>query len=128
MGLPNIAKYSDSLKIDTEVGKGDGALYDSVGPTVERRAFWLDRFFHSVTLDSDKCVGCTNCIKRCPTEAIRVRNGKAHIISERCIDCGECIRVCPHHAKKANSDPLESIGAFEYKIGPACPQPVRAVQ
>ena len=81
----------------------------------------MDRFFHSVTLDSDKCVGCTNCIKRCPTEAIRVRNGKAHIISERCIDCGECIRVCPHHAKKANSDPLESIGAFEYKI--ALPAP-----
>lgn len=81
----------------------------------------MDRFFHSVTLDSDKCVGCTNCIKRCPTEAIRVRNGKAHIISERCIDCGECIRVCPHHAKKANSDPLESIRAFEYKI--ALPAP-----
>ena len=81
----------------------------------------MDRFFHSVTLDSDKCVGCTNCIKRCPTEAIRVRNGKAHIISERCIDCGECIRVCPHHAKKAKSDPLESIEAFDYRI--ALPAP-----
>ena len=43
-------------------------------------------FFHSVTLDEGKCVGCTNCIKRCPTEAIRVRNGKAVITSERCID------------------------------------------
>ena len=29
MGLPNIAKYSDSLKIDTEVGKGT-ALYMTV--------------------------------------------------------------------------------------------------
>ena len=46
----------------------------------------MDRFFHSVTLDKDKCVGCTNCIKRCPTQAIRVRGGKAQIISERCID------------------------------------------
>ena len=53
-------------------------------------------FFHSVTLDESKCVGCTNCIKRCPTEAIRVRSGKAVIMSERCIDCGECIRICPH--------------------------------
>ena len=52
----------------------------------------MDRFFHSVTLDKDKCLGCTNCIKRCPTEAIRVREGKAQIISERCIDCGECQR------------------------------------
>ncbi len=81
----------------------------------------LDRFFHSVTLDQDKCLGCTNCIKRCPTEAIRVRNGKAQIISERCIDCGECIRVCPHHAKKAKSDPLSSIESWNYKI--AIPAP-----
>jgi len=81
----------------------------------------MDRFFHSVTLDRDKCMGCTNCIKRCPTEAIRVRNGKARIISERCIDCGECIRVCPHHAKKARSDELSMIDNFEYKI--ALPAP-----
>ncbi len=81
----------------------------------------MDRFFHSVTLESEKCVGCTNCIKRCPTEAIRVRNGKAHIISERCIDCGECIRVCPHHAKKAQYDHLNIIEGFRYKI--ALPAP-----
>lgn len=62
------------------------------------RVFHMNTYFHSVRLDEEKCMGCTNCIKRCPTQAIRVRNGKAHIISERCIDCGECIRVCPHHA------------------------------
>jgi iron only hydrogenase large subunit-like protein len=76
---------------------------------------------HSVTLDKDKCKGCTTCIKHCPTEAIRVRNGRAHIIEERCIDCGECIRVCPHKAKKAICDPLDIIDGFEYKI--ALPAP-----
>ncbi len=81
----------------------------------------MDQFFHSVTLDRDKCMGCTNCIKRCPTEAIRVRDGKAKIISERCIDCGECIRVCPHHAKKAKYDELSIIENFQYKI--ALPAP-----
>jgi iron only hydrogenase large subunit-like protein len=78
-------------------------------------------YFHSVTLDKDKCKGCTNCIKHCPTEAIRVRNGKAVIIRERCIDCGECIRVCPYHAKKAVTDPLSSIEEYKYKI--ALPAP-----
>lgn len=66
-------------------------------------------FFHSVRLDESKCMGCTNCIKRCPTGAIRVRRGKAYIISERCIDCGECIRICPHHAKYAEKYPLTSF-------------------
>ena len=78
-------------------------------------------FFHSVTLDESKCVGCTNCIKRCPTEAIRVRNGKAVITSERCIDCGECIRICPHHAKRAKHDHLSMLERFTYKI--ALPAP-----
>lgn len=78
-------------------------------------------FYHSVRLDREKCRGCTNCIKRCPTGAIRVRGGKAHIIKERCIDCGECINVCPHHAKYAENEPLEKIHEFKYKI--ALPAP-----
>ena len=77
--------------------------------------------FHSVRLEGEKCRGCTNCLKRCPTEAIRVRGGRAHIIDERCIDCGECIRVCSYHAKVAVTDPLSSISRFKYKI--ALPAP-----
>ena len=79
------------------------------------------RFFHSVRLEKDTCRACTNCLKRCPTEAIRVRGGRAHIIDERCIDCGECIRVCEYHAKIAVTDPLSSISRFKYKI--ALPAP-----
>ena len=78
-------------------------------------------YFHSVTLDKDKCRGCTNCIKRCPTEAIRVRGGKAKIIKGRCIDCGECIRVCPYHAKRAVTDDFEELKNYKYNI--ALPAP-----
>lgn len=78
-------------------------------------------YFHSVTLDEKKCRGCITCVKRCPTEAIRVKNGKATIIKERCIDCGECIRVCPHHAKKAVYDKLVMLEQFEYNV--ALPAP-----
>ena len=67
-------------------------------------------------LDKELCMGCINCIKRCPTEAIRVRDGKAHILKERCIDCGECIRICPHHAKKAITDPVSILENFQYTI------------
>jgi iron only hydrogenase large subunit-like protein len=81
----------------------------------------MEAITHSVTLEPDKCKGCINCIKRCPTEAIRVRNGKAVIMSDHCIDCGECIRVCPNHAKKAISDPFSMIGNYKHKI--ALPAP-----
>lgn len=81
----------------------------------------MSKYFHSVELEADLCCGCTNCLKRCPTEAIRVHGGKAKILSERCIDCGECIRICPHHAKKAHSTTFEEINKYKYKV--AIPAP-----
>ena len=33
----------------------------------------LTPYRHSVSLEPDKCKGCTNCLKRCPVEAIRIR-------------------------------------------------------
>ena len=80
-----------------------------------------DHAIHSVLLDRDKCVGCTSCIKRCPTRAIRVRNKKALILSERCIDCAECVRICEHHAKIPNYDSLDRMNDYEYKV--ALPAP-----
>ena len=79
------------------------------------------KLFHSVTLNLDKCKGCTTCIKHCPTEAIRVRFGKAYIIEERCIDCGQCIRVCPHRAKSAVCDSFDALSDFRFNI--ALPAP-----
>ncbi len=76
---------------------------------------------HSVSLDIEKCKGCTHCLKRCPTEAIRIRDGHATIDPDRCIDCGECIRQCPHNAKKAIYDKLSSLPADKYLI--ALPAP-----
>ncbi len=81
----------------------------------------MQEYKHSVSLDIAKCKGCTTCLKRCPTEAIRIRDGHAKINSARCIDCGECIRVCPHKAKKAISDTLADMK--EYKINVALPAP-----
>lgn len=77
--------------------------------------------YHSVRLDKTRCKGCTNCLKHCPTEAIRVRNGRAHIIDERCIDCGECIRICDYHAKVAITDDISVIHGYKYAI--ALPAP-----
>ncbi len=81
----------------------------------------MQKFWHSVTLDRDLCKGCTNCLKHCPTQAIRVQGGKAKILKERCIDCGECIRVCPYHAKKAVTDDLEEIKKYKHVVALVAP-------
>ena len=81
----------------------------------------MQTYEHSVLLDTSKCTGCTTCLRHCPTEAIRIKDGHAVINSDRCIDCGECIRVCPHKAKKAVCSRLESMDRFKWKI--ALPAP-----
>ncbi len=81
----------------------------------------MHKYKHSVLLDESKCTGCTTCLKHCPTEAIRIKNGKAVINSDRCIDCGECIRNCPHKAKRAISSKLADMDRFKWKI--ALPAP-----
>ena len=76
---------------------------------------------HSVLLDPTKCTGCTTCMRHCPTEAIRIKDGRAVITSARCIDCGECIRHCENGAKRAVSDKLSDMDRFKWKI--ALPAP-----
>jgi iron only hydrogenase large subunit-like protein len=86
----------------------------------------MDECFHSVRLIASRCKGCVNCIKRCPTEAIRIRGGKAKIIESRCIDCGECIRHCSRRAKTAVTDSLGDLA--RYKINIALPAPTLYAQ
>lgn len=81
----------------------------------------MNTYEHSVFLDVEKCTGCTTCLKHCPTEAIRVKDGHAVINEGRCIDCGECIRLCPHNAKKAKCNALSQMDKFKWKI--ALPAP-----
>ena len=70
----------------------------------------MEGYFHSVRLDREKCRGCTNCIKRCPTDAIRLTDfaeksatqvGHAVWIADNCVvntdgvTCNNCARHCP---------------------------------
>jgi iron only hydrogenase large subunit-like protein len=71
---------------------------------------------HSVLLKEDKCEGCTNCVKGCPTKAIRVHQGKAWIKEDLCLDCAECIRACEYHAKYTKTDELTQIVESNYPI------------
>ncbi|MDO5116045.1 MAG: [Fe-Fe] hydrogenase large subunit C-terminal domain-containing protein [Synergistaceae bacterium] len=65
--------------------------------------------FHSVKISKEACQGCVNCIRVCPTEAIRVVDGEISIIGELCIDCGECLRSCHRQALGIEEDDWNRI-------------------
>lgn len=70
----------------------------------------------SILLDESKCKGCTNCMRRCPTQAIRIKNEKAVIDTYKCIYCGECIRTCPYNAYTPNNVNRNEITKTKYSI------------
>lgn len=73
-------------------------------------------FYHALKINEEKCIGCSHCMNICPTEAIRVWNGKAIIDEDQCVDCGECARVCPVKAIYVEDDDFSTIFNYKYRI------------
>ncbi|MBQ7503766.1 MAG: indolepyruvate ferredoxin oxidoreductase subunit alpha [Ruminococcus sp.] len=46
-------------------------------------------------VDSDKCVGCSRCIKEIGCPALSMNDGKAVIDENLCTGCGLCSKLCP---------------------------------
>lgn len=73
-------------------------------------------FFHALTLDDELCIGCSHCMRTCPTEAIRIVKGKAILNPDRCIDCGNCFKVCPTKAIFIKQDDFDSIFNYACRV------------
>jgi electron transport complex protein RnfB len=62
-------------------------------------------------IDEAWCIGCTLCIKACPTDAILGANKRMHtIISEHCTGCELCIPVCPVDCIRLENTSGEATG------------------
>lgn len=54
------------------------------------------------SFDSEKCTGCTLCLKACGDDALEIgADGVLKWNAERCISCGDCIKACPFGAVTA---------------------------
>jgi iron only hydrogenase large subunit-like protein len=84
------------------------------------------KYFHAHKVIPEKCRGHMACMRICPTQAIRVRNGKAVISDEFCVDCGNCIAVCPEGAIIVESDMIDGLSQYKHKV--IVPSPVLYAQ
>ena len=80
------------------------------------KRFAIARTIHSnfIAHAGDECRGCGKCEKRCPVNAISMRDGPAgkrfaFIDPERCIGCGVCVRSCAFTQIRLEARPERAI-------------------
>ncbi len=85
-----------------------GGLGRGIGRRRRLGRFWQDKgqsssgvrgstaiSVHSVRIDPEKCLGCGNCARACPFNAVEIRDGKANVDQARCRGCRACVSACP---------------------------------
>ncbi len=100
---------------------GFGGTLKNIGMGCASRRGKLD--MHSNVCPKIKrktCIGCAECKKHCPSEAIYLEGKKAYIDSKKCIGCGECIVRCPTESVNINWNqtvPVFLEKMMEYTLG-----------
>ena len=52
---------------------------------------------YEITLDSDKCVGCGECVDICPASVYELQDEKSVPVNmEECLGCESCVEACEH--------------------------------
>lgn len=49
-------------------------------------------------LDKEKCNLCKSCVDICPTNSLKINDGKLNFDITVCINCYLCIELCPKNA------------------------------
>lgn len=110
MGLPNIKRSSDRLRVTSRMGEGTRVsftVYLQPESTDGKRPI-------SLYASADRCRDCRACLTACPTQAMRVRDGRPSVLEHLCIDCTACIAACSSAALTMRDD-LSSLDALPGK-------------
>ena len=72
--------------------------------TIKNPLYDNNHSFGKIITDVDKCNGCSECVKACVVNAIKVNNLKAIVDYKKCIYCNSCIDVCKQRALESSHD------------------------
>jgi anti-sigma regulatory factor (Ser/Thr protein kinase) len=90
LGLLNIKKASDVFAINSREGKGT-----RVRSTIYLKTQSVEGVAGCcLAVKAELCNGCLDCLKACPTRALRVWDKKPRILEALCIECTACIAIC----------------------------------
>lgn len=105
-GYPDCASYAQAIAHEAAPinqcppggEEGIARLAAITGRPAEplNRKFGIEGPLTLAKIDEDWCIGCTLCIKACPTDAILGANKQMHtVMPQHCTGCELCIPVCP---------------------------------
>ncbi len=57
-----------------------------------------------IVTDVNACMACGVCVKKCPTQALKLEKDEVIVDNSKCILCGECDIICPVNAIKLKTD------------------------
>jgi NAD-dependent dihydropyrimidine dehydrogenase PreA subunit len=63
-----------------------------------------------IKVSIDNCIGCGECARVCPMEAIEIIDRKAVVNNDECVNCLSCIKVCKFNAlEEMENTNLDSV-------------------
>lgn len=66
-----------------------------------------------IKIDHNECIGCGICVKDCPHQAIKVKDGKADMVLTNCMECGHCVAICPKAAISMNGYDMNEVVDYD---------------
>ena len=114
MGLPNIERTSDRLRVTSTVGAGTRVSFSIL--LGRQQSAGEPRW--SLAVEPELCRDCRRCIVACPTSAVRVRDGVPGVLQHLCIDCTCCMAACPPRALTLQDAAGEPAGGTAVLVVP----------
>ena len=115
---PDIEAAIASIKVGQEFPAPRNNMYDHIMSELVNPIFYqlivkADSFYAS-----EICIGCGQCVLKCPLNNVQLRNGKP-VWGKKCTHCMACICYCPtkaiEYGKKSRGKPRYCFEKLELK-------------